>query len=104
MKTRVHQAEFARLANVNRSTVNRWIQSGRIEVGPDGMIDVAQAMRQRTATESPEPRHQARKAQFDEQKAQPEASPGEPVNLAGLALTSIEPQSTTIWPRITSES
>lgn len=86
MKTRATQAEFARLANVNRATVHRWIKSGRIEVGPDGMIDVAQAMRQRQATESPEPRHQARKAQFDEQKAQPEASPGEPVNLAGLGV------------------
>lgn len=68
MKTRVTQAEFARMANVNRSTVNRWIQAGRIEVGPDGKIDAEAALRSRDATESSEPRHQARKAQFDEQK------------------------------------
>ena len=90
MKTRVTQAEFARMANVNRSTVNRWIQSGRIEAGPDGKIDAQAALRSREATESVEPRHQARKAQFDEDKAQArgqESFGAEPVNLAGLGVT-----------------
>ena len=90
MKTRVTQAEFARMANVNRSTVNRWIQSGRIEAGPDGKIDAESALRSRDATESIEPRHQARKAQFDEDKARqraPESFGAEPANLAGLGVT-----------------
>lgn len=69
MTQRVTQAEFARIANVNRSTVTRWIRNGRISLGPDGRIDVARAMREREATESPMPHHQARKAQIDEQKA-----------------------------------
>ena len=68
---RVSPAEFARIANVNRSTVHRWGQNGRITIGPDGKIDLEAALRERSATESPEPRHQARKEQFDEQKAAP---------------------------------
>lgn len=69
MTQRVTQAEFARIANVNRSTVNRWVRNGRISAGDDGRIDVADALRQRDATESPMPHHQARKTQFDEEKA-----------------------------------
>ena len=64
--TRVTQAEFARLAGVNRSTVHRWIQNGRIEADAHGLIDPDAAARMRDATESPMPHHQARKAQFDE--------------------------------------
>lgn len=60
--TRVTQAEFARICDVNRSTVTRWIQSGRIELAPDGSIDADAASRMREATESPLPHHQARKA------------------------------------------
>ncbi len=89
-KRRVSPAEFARIANVNRSTVTRWGQSGRISIGPDGKIDLQSALRERDATESVEPRHQARKAQFDEDKArqrEPEAFGGEPANLAGLGVT-----------------
>lgn len=69
MTQRVTQAEFARIARVNRSTVTRWIRNGRISLGADGRIDVARAMREREATESPMPHHQARKAQIDEQKS-----------------------------------
>ena len=64
--TRVTQAEFARMAGVNRSTVHRWLQNGRIEADAHGLIDPDAAARMRDATESPLPHHQARKAQFDE--------------------------------------
>lgn len=63
------QAEFARICNVNRSTVTRWLQSGRIQASPQGLIDIESAKRMLDATESPAPHHQARKAQIDEQKA-----------------------------------
>jgi phage terminase Nu1 subunit (DNA packaging protein) len=66
---RITPAEYARRANVNRSTVSRWIANGRITVGPDGKLDVERAERERDATESPEPRHQARKQQIDADKA-----------------------------------
>lgn len=64
--TRVTQAEFARQAGVNRSTVHRWLQNGRIEADAQGLIDPDTAARMREATESPMPHHQARKAQFDD--------------------------------------
>jgi hypothetical protein len=66
---RVTQAEFARMADVNRSTVHRWIASGRIETDAHGLIDPEAAARMRDATESPLPHHQARKAQIDADKA-----------------------------------
>jgi phage terminase Nu1 subunit (DNA packaging protein) len=66
---RVTQAEFARLTGVNRSTVHRWLASGRIEADAQGLIDPEAAARMREATESPLPHHQARKAQFDEARA-----------------------------------
>ena len=69
MTARVTQAEFARITGVNRSTVHRWIQNGRIEVDAQGLIDPGAAARMRDATESPLPHHQARKAQFDEARA-----------------------------------
>ena len=71
MGDRVTRAEFARRQGVARSTVTRWIESGRISVGSDGLIDVERGGRERAATESPMPHHQARKAQIDAQKAQP---------------------------------
>ena len=67
----VTQAEFARLAGVNRSTVHRWIANGRIEADAHGLIDPEAAARMREATESPLPHHQARKAQFDAAKQPP---------------------------------
>lgn len=69
MGHRVSPAEAARILNVNRSTIGRWGKNGRITIGQDGKIDIEQAQRERDATESPEPRHQARKAQFDAEKA-----------------------------------
>ena len=65
----VTQAEFARIAGVNRSTVSRWIQNGRIQADAQGLIDPVAAQRMRDATESPEPHHQARKAQFDDARS-----------------------------------
>lgn len=62
------QAAYARHARVHPSTVNRWIQNGRISIRPDGLIDPTQADRERSASESPMPHHQARKAQLDAEK------------------------------------
>ena len=62
----VKPSEFARICGVNRSTVTRWIQNGRIALVGNGLIDSDQAARMREETESPLPHHQARKAQFDE--------------------------------------
>lgn len=64
--THLTQAEFARRRGVNKSTVTRWIQSGRMTTEPNGLIDPERAAAQLDATESPLPHHQARKAQFDE--------------------------------------
>ena len=61
---RVTQAEFARLAGVNRSTVTRWLQNGRIQADPSRLIDPDAALKMRAATESPLPHHQARKEQW----------------------------------------
>lgn len=77
MSDRVSQAEFARIAKVHRGTVNRWIKSGRITTDADGRIDVRRALRERDASESPMPHHQARKAQFDEAKAGASSAAGE---------------------------
>ena len=62
----VTQAQFARIQGVNKSTVTRWLRSGRMQAAPNGLIDVQAAQRMLEATGSPEPHHQARKAQFDE--------------------------------------
>lgn len=67
--TLLTQAEYARHANVHRSQVTRWLQSGRIQADPSGLIDPEVADRQRAASESPMPHHQARKAQFEADKA-----------------------------------
>lgn len=72
---RVTQAEFSRLCGVNRSTVTRWLQNGRIEADKRGLIDPVAAAAMRDATESPAAHHQARKAQFDETRAQNTAGP-----------------------------
>lgn len=69
------RAEFARHMKVNRSTVTRWIERGRIQINDRGLIDVSAAKRALPATESPEPHHQARSAQIAEQKAQQAAPP-----------------------------
>jgi len=58
----VTQAEFARITGVNRSTVTRWIQNGRIAVDGHGLIDSVAANAMREDTASLQPHHQARKA------------------------------------------
>ena len=58
----VTQAEFARIAGVNRSTVTRWIQNGRIQADVTGRIDAQAANAMREDTASLQPHHQARKA------------------------------------------
>lgn len=63
--TRVTQAEFARMAGVNRSTVTRWLQNHRITTDAQGLIDPVEAQRMREATASPLPHHEARRAQFE---------------------------------------
>lgn len=67
---RLSQNAYARRIGVNPGTVNRWIKQGRISIGDDRLIDPELADRERSATESPMPHHQARKAQFDEARAQ----------------------------------
>ena len=67
--TAMTQAEFARYCGVNRSTVTRWIQNGRIQALPSGLIDAEAAAQMREATASPLPMHLARKAQFDDARA-----------------------------------
>lgn len=62
------RAEFAREMTVNRSTVTRWIERGRIVVNAQGLIDPEAAKVALQATESPAPHHQARTAQIAEQK------------------------------------
>ncbi|MBK1719200.1 hypothetical protein [Thiocystis violacea] len=62
---RLTRAQFARQERVARSTVTRWIQDGRITLGEDGLIDAEQGHAERLATESPLPKHQARKAVWD---------------------------------------
>ncbi|NCA71895.1 MAG: hypothetical protein EOM91_17820 [Sphingobacteriia bacterium] len=75
MGERITRAEFARRIGVERSTITRWVESGRISLGEDGRLDYGQALRERDASESPLPKHQARKAQFDEaRKAKAQAS------------------------------
>ncbi|MFE8034374.1 helix-turn-helix domain-containing protein [Thiohalocapsa marina] len=69
MSERITRAEFARRAGVNKSTVTRWIENGRITIGADGLLDEAEAHSQRAASESPAPHHQARKAQLELEKA-----------------------------------
>jgi transcriptional regulator with XRE-family HTH domain len=75
MNKHITQAEFAKQRGVNRSTVTRWIQNGRMTTLPNGLIDPETATRELDATESPLPHHQARKAQFDAQRGQSAAAP-----------------------------
>ena len=70
MTRRITQAEFARMMNVNRSTVRRWVLNGRITLGADKRLDPEAAKQQLELTESAAPHHQARKAQIEAEKAQ----------------------------------
>lgn len=75
MKT-VTRAEFARQKGVNRSTVTRWITSGRIRATADGNIDLDSATALLPKTASPLPHHMARAEQIAEQKAFSLPQPG----------------------------
>ena len=66
MSDLVSKSKFARMEGVTPQTVNSWIKAGRITVHESGRIDPVLASRQRKATESPMPHHQARKAQFEQ--------------------------------------
>ncbi len=68
MTRRITQAEFARMMNVNRSTVRRWVLNGRITLGADKRLDPDAAKQQLELTESAAPHHQARKAQIEAEK------------------------------------
>lgn len=65
----ITRADFARLMNVNRSTVTRWIEAGRIKLAADGNIDPESATAMLPKTASPMPHHMARVEQIAEQKA-----------------------------------
>ena len=69
LKERMTAGEYAVYADVNKSTVCRWLQHGRIEKDADGLINRLEADVMRVKTESPEPHHQARKDQIEEAKA-----------------------------------
>lgn len=87
--TAVSRAEFARRMNVNRSTVTRWIDSGRIKALPDGNIDLEAATALLPKTASPLPHHMARSEQISEQKGLPldEPSATAPATRNGIGAT-----------------
>lgn len=55
---KINRAAFARLMGVNKGTVTKWIEAGRVEV-VDGLIDVEAAKRRLAATENTSPQAQA---------------------------------------------
>lgn len=63
------RTDFAAHMGVNKSTVSRWISSGRISVDERGLIDPDAARRSLSATESPMPHHQANIARIEAEKA-----------------------------------
>jgi hypothetical protein len=69
IQARLTRPQYAKRIGVNPATVWKWTQTGRITLGPDGLIDPEEADRQRAATESPLARHQTRKRQFEERRA-----------------------------------
>ena len=75
-------AQYARHANVSATTVGRWLRAGRITAEADGRIDPERADRERVATESPLPHHQARKAQIEAEKAARAEAPRSEADLA----------------------
>ncbi len=82
MARRVTMAEFARLKGVNRSTVTKWRQKGRIRVGADGKLDPDEAERELAASASPLPHHLTRTLSAEAGRS-PDAGeiPGEDVAL-----------------------
>lgn len=43
---RVRPADFARMVQVSKQTVSRWIKEGKIVLGPDGRLDPSKAVRE----------------------------------------------------------
>lgn len=83
--TRLTPAEFARRKNVNRSTVTRWVQGGRIQLDGEGLIDVAAAERALQVSGSVQPHHVARVEQAADERAQRRGSGGDEGDVAGDA-------------------
>lgn len=50
---RVRPAQFARMCGVSKTTVSRWIEAGKIALGPDGLLDPAIASRRVLETTAP---------------------------------------------------
>jgi hypothetical protein len=46
MELRVRPSEFARMLNVSKQTVSRWIQDGKVTLGPDGRLNPKKAARE----------------------------------------------------------
>lgn len=89
----ISQAEAARRLGVNRSTVMRWVRSGRLPAD-GGMVRMSDAARAARDSSGMEPHHQARKAVHEMERASrvrgggraPVASAGEDVDAQSVAL------------------
>jgi hypothetical protein len=46
MELRVRPSEFARMLSVSKQTVSRWIQDGKVTLGPDGRLNPKKAARE----------------------------------------------------------
>lgn len=53
MSVRVRPADLARMLGVSRSAVTKWVQAGKIALGPDGKLDPDRAVRSLVATTHP---------------------------------------------------
>lgn len=71
-------AAFARQKDVNKSTVSRWIKSGRIRLDEAGRIDPVAAEQRLIATASPYAHHEARATQHGVAGAATPAAPYSP--------------------------
>lgn len=89
----ISQAEAARRLGVNRSTVMRWVRSGRLPAD-EGMVRMSDAARAARDSSGMGPHHQARKAVHEMERASrvrgggraPVASAGEDVDAQSVAL------------------
>lgn len=95
LEERITRAEFARRVGVNRKTVTRWIQNGRLTLGEDGLLDFERANRERLATESPLAKHQARKRQFEEARQAALAAAQRAAEAPGAVLSPVDPERAT---------
>lgn len=53
MAMRVRPADFARMCDVSRTAVSKWIKHGKITLGPDGLLDPVVASRQMVERSDP---------------------------------------------------